>query len=164
MAADGANGGNGRREGVGFSSQGFGCARSPPHPCLLLWAPATPPASPPTPVSCKPEEEEVAGTDQQQPWAPNPTSRADVFPELRGTQGPSTSGVLRLPGQGVGACRLRACSDGWVSGSLSGGGPGSGLGREGQPHHCSWNRGTGLASAWLHSEVGVTVLWSRRHV
>lgn len=62
LATDGASGGTGAG-GVGFSSQGFGCARSPPHPCLPLWAPATPPASPPTPMSCKPEEEELAAPE-----------------------------------------------------------------------------------------------------
>lgn len=151
-------------EGVGFSSQGFGCVRSPPHPCLPLWASATPPASPPTPVSCKPEEEELAAPETVQPTSSSPGLQTEhqglmSFQNSRAPRAPPHQGApAAQPGVGGLKAEDLARTGGFLVPFLEEA-LGLAQGREGQPHRCSWNRGTELAGAWLHGEVGVTVLW-----
>lgn len=77
LAADCASGGTaGRARGRGllFIS---GLRLCPVTLCLALWAPATPPAAPPTPVSCEPGEEFAA-------TGGCPTSSPGVRPQHQG--------------------------------------------------------------------------------
>lgn len=183
LVADCARGGAaglGGRGGGSFPSQGFSCAQSPrvSHavPQLPLWPRASTRVLQTSGGVCSPRR-----LSDQQPRGPPPTPRAEVFPELWGTQAPSLHvRGLPVPGQGplpapkrVGGLALtrRSWFPVWRRPRAWSGGGKARLASQGlitgsKPRapalQClvpRGSRGTGQAGAWLRGEVGVTVLW-----